>query len=725
MERISFRLPAVRWLVRGLVALAATYALYLAAGNVFLNTALGERVVNRKPDRFQMHWASGHTWWPGHVSLRDVTMRGQSRRIGWEAQAAQVRGRIALWPLLSRRLHAPEVRADGVRGGVRRMDKALLALPPQDGGWELQFDRIASDSIRRAYFDGLELDGTGHGYVGFYKQLRGGPMELMPSTAGFAGARLLRNGEEVLRDATLDARFAIDRHRREDAAGLDKLLKTRLDLRLGGRTAGLNVAVGPRGQVAMKLVPGEGRADIDLGFERGSLKPGGRAQWTMAVAGNDIAGAARHDILGIDVAVDQDIVLKAIVPPQADGRLAVEADLRLRGRQVPLRDFSRLLPRASGRLAGTWHFDSLRWLSDLFPQASWLKLDGAGSVGADVQVMEGRLAAGSRIAVPQVDAVAEVMGNRIRGLARADIRLDAGKEGALVPRLQATMERFDVASLKTPGVPYVQGRHLALSINAEGPLAQLRDALQARVVFKDARVPDLRVYNPFLPRRHMRFDGGAGVLSGDLSLDAAGEVGRGSIRIGGRGTRMQLAGMRLRGDIDIDLQLRRADLKRRLFVADGSTVQVSNVGFTEPGGESRQGWWARVALDRARLDVDRPISAGGGADVTMKDVGFLLALFSRQKEYPDWVYKLVDAGQAQVRGRVQWRDDVLILDRMQARNDRYDMLARLRLQGAERQGDLYARWRGLSIGVEVRGAERKLHLVRAKAWYDGRPHYLP
>jgi len=724
MERTSFRTKGLRWLAWGLIALAATYALYLLAGNVFLNTALGERALNRKPDRFQMHWASGHTWWPGHVSLRGVVLQGHARRIAWEAQAARVEGRIALWPLLSRRLHVPEIRADDVRGGVRRVAKELAPPPARDGGWELQFDRIASDSLQRGYFDGLELVGAGHGDVGFYKQLRGGPMELMPSTVGFAQARVVRNGEEVLRDATLDVRFAIDRHRREQAAGIDKLMKTRLGVKLAGRTAGLNIAVSPRGKVTTTLVPGEGRADIDLAFERGLLAPGGRAQWTMAVAGNDIAGAVRNDILGIDVAVDKDIVLKATVPPQADGRLALEADLRLRGRQVPLRDFAGLLPRASGHVEGAWHFDSLRWLSDLFPQAPWLKLDGAGSIRADVQVADGQLAAGSRIDVPEVDAVAEVMGNRIRGLARADIRLDAGQDGALVPRLQATMDRFDVASLQKPCTPYVQGRHLALSINAVGPLAQLRDALQARVVFKDARVPDLRVYNAFLPRRQMRFDGGAGVLSGDLSLDAAGEVGRGTVRIAGRGTRMQLAGVQLRGDIDLDLKLRRADLKRRLFVADGSTVQVRNVGFTEPGGESRRGWWARVALNRARLDVDRPISAGGGADVTMKDVGFLLALFSRQKEYPAWVYRLVDAGQAQVQGRVEWRDDVLILDRMHARNDRYDMLARLRLQGGQREGDLYARWRALSVGMEVQGAQRTLHLVRAKAWYDGRPHYL-
>lgn len=724
MERTSLRTRSLRWLRWGLAALVAIYALYLIAGNVFLNTALGEKTLNRKPERFQMHWASGHTWWPGRISLREVVLQGQSRRIAWEARAQHVEGRIALWPLLSRRLHVPQVRADEVRGGVRRVARELVPPPPREGGWELQFDRIASESIQRASFDGFELAGAGRGEVSFYKQLRGGPMELMPSTVGFSSARLVRDGDEVLRDATLEARFAIDRHRREDAAGLDKLLKTRLDVKLGGRTAGLNVAVGSRGDVAVTLVPGEGRADIALGFDRGLLTPGGRAQWTMAVAGNDIAGAQRNDILGIDVAVDEDIVVKATVPPQADGRLALEADLRLRGRQVPLRDVAGLLPRASGHVVGAWHFDSLRWLSDLFPQAPWLKLDGAGAVSADVQVVDGRLAAGSRIAVPGVDAVADVMGNRIRGRARADIRLDAGAQGELVPRLQAVMETFDVAAVSAPSRPYVRGRNLRLSVNAAGPLAQARDTAKARVVFDRAIVPDLRVYNPFLPRRHMRFDGGAGVLSGDLSLDAAGNVGHGTLRIAGRGTRMRLAELELRGDIDLDLRLRRADLRHRWFVADGSTVQVRNVGFTVPGGESRRGWWARVRLDRARLDLDQPVSAGGGADVTMKDVGFLLALFSREKDYPAWVYRLVDAGQARVQGRVQWRDDVLVLDRMQARNDRYDMMARLRLQGAQRQGDLYARWRALSVGMEVQGAQHKLHVVRAKAWYEGRPHYL-
>lgn len=713
-----------RWLLRVALALLALYALYLAAANLWINTAWGERTLNRKPEKFQMHWAGGHSWWPGRVSLREVKLQGQVRRIAWQAQASAVQGEIALWPLLRRELHVPWVQADGVSGGVHRAERELPVPPPRDGGWVLRFDRITSDSLTRGEFDGLRLDGEGSAQVGFVKQLRGGPMELLPSRAAFRKARLARDGEEVLREAELDATFAIARHRREEAPGLRKLLKTDARLKLRGITSAIDVTPVPGG-VTLALVPGRGQANIDLGFSGGALTPGSRLQWSMPIGGSDASGVSRTDALGIALAVDrQDIALKVKAPPLAQGRMSVDADLRLRGRELPLGDFPSLLPRASGHVVGRWRFSSLHWITSLFPRMPWLQLEGAGDVDADVQVVNGQLAAGSRIGVPEVDAVADVMGNRIRGRAHADIRLDAGPKGELVPRLQAVMEQFHVASVRAPQRPYVQGRNLRLFLNADGPLQDLRNAMRGRVVFDNANVPDLRVYNPYLPRRHMRFDGGAGFLSGDLSLDTAGDVGHGRLRITGRGARMHLAGIDLRGDVDIGLALRRADLRRRAFVADGSTVQFRNLGFREPGGDARSGWWAKLRLDRARLDVDRPLSAGGSAAVQMKDVGFLLALFSRKKDYPKWVYRLVDAGQAQADGRVQWRDDVLVLDRVKANNDRFDLQARLRLQGPRRSGQLYARWGVLSAGLELQDNARRWHLVKAREWYQGQPDLL-
>ena len=214
-------------------------------------------------------------------------------------------------------------------------------------------------------------------------------------------------------------------------------------------------------------------------------------------------------------------------------------------------------------------------------------------------------------------------------------------------------------------------------------------------------------------------------LSGDLRLDAAGDIGEGWIRMAASKARMRVAGIAMRGDLGIDTQLRRLDLAKRNFAVDGSSIRLDNISFSEPDGETRSGWWARIKLPRARMDWDKPLAVEGNAEVSMKDVGFLLSLFSRQRDYPGWVFKLVDAGQAQVTGRVRWRGDTLVLDRVVASNERFELMARMRLRGQQRNGSLYAKWRKLSVGVQMERPKNRFHLIQARQWYDSQPPLLP
>ncbi|HWU51904.1 MAG TPA: hypothetical protein VN153_03725, partial [Tahibacter sp.] len=92
--------------------LAVVFALYLLAANVFLNAGFAPGLINRKPERFSMHWERGMSLYPGHVVLWRAKFRGHARRIAWEASADRVAGRIALLPLLRRELLIDAVRAD-------------------------------------------------------------------------------------------------------------------------------------------------------------------------------------------------------------------------------------------------------------------------------------------------------------------------------------------------------------------------------------------------------------------------------------------------------------------------------------------------------------------------------------------------------------------------------------------------------------------------------------
>jgi hypothetical protein len=350
-----------------------------------------------------------------------------------------------------------------------------------------------------------------------------------------------------------------------------------------------------------------------------------------------------------------------------------------------------------------------------------LSFDGAGSVVADLTLKDGQVAPGSVLRVPHVAAIAHALGNRFDGDARAEIRFQASEAGRLRPHLDLAMERFEIAPEDAPGRPYVNGRDLEVQADAEGELDELSDRFHARLRFTDAEVPDLRAYNRYLPRTRVQFEGGSGRLSGDIYFDAAGDVGRGTFMVAGRGVRLGIAGLTLQGDLAVDAKLRRADLEQHAFAVDGSRISLKGVRVSDADGLIASDWWADADLGRARLDWDKPMALDSQLQARLKDVSVLLGLYARRKDFPGWVGKVVDAGEATAKGRLQWQGDTLLLAPFEVSNERFDVEARVRLQQKQLGGDLFARWGLLSLGLELEGGEKQFHLVGARKWFDGRP----
>lgn len=714
---------AVRWPLAGLLGL---YLFYLLAANLFINTGLAPWAINRKPDKFTLEWAGGSSWWPGRVDLHGVRLRGHVMHTRWAVDAERARGRIALWPLLGREVRMPDILADGVTGSVRRDPGPPILPAPANGRkpWVLRFDRIHTDSVRGGQLGDLQLTATGSAEIGLYKQLHGGVLEMYPSHAHLADVKLVQQGRALLDGARLEADFRMDPHTREQARGIDKLLKTDAHVRLAGRTAALSMDRDAQGHPVFHIAPGNGKADIDLHWNRGELAPGSRLALASPLLGTRLDGQPMSGQLDVNLAVAQDIVLKARVPEQPGSNLKLDADLQLRGRQVPLRDFNTLIGRASGHLVGQWRFPTLAWIPAMFPSTGWLKLQGEGLVDADLQVRDGQMAAGSHLRVPEVQASAEVMGSWFEGKASADLHIERGQDGANAPAMNLQMQHFVVAAANARSTPYIQGNDLHLDLYAgpgERTAAGLRQTTGAHLVFRDAQVPDLRAYNRYLPRSQLRFEGGSGRLSGDLRLLPGGGLGEGTIQLQASAARMHAAGVALRGDVRGNFRLAHANVREHNFTLDRSELELRNVSFSGSGGEQRSGWWARVVVDRGHLDWTAPMSLDADVRITVRDVGFLMALYAQKRDFPKWIDKVVDAGQTQVVGRVTWHDDQLALDNLRAGNDRFTVLARLRMAEGQRTGSLYANWGVLSAALETHGGARDWHLLRARQWYDAQP----
>lgn len=702
------------------IALLALYAAYLLAGNAFLRSASARDLVNRKPGTFQMQWRGGHTLWPGRIVLRDVRLRGQAGRIAWELDARTVRGRIALWPLLAREVRVPWVEAGQVSGSVARAEQRRPRPARREGGWTLRMDRIASDSVLGGSVFGWRIQGPGRAEVGFRKQFRGGPVEMFPSSAHFDAARVLRDGEEWLVDARIDARFALASH----LPGADRLRLLSARLGVDARTVALQAALGGDGRYTFSTLPGEGRLEAELSLADGALRAGDRLRVHAPLRFVDATGAASDSALDLTLEVDDALHLRAQVPDQADQGTWLQADLRVPGVGLALDDARERLMRSTGHARGRWYVPSLAGLLALFARTDWLDLQGSGTVEADLRLDGGQLADGSWLRVREVEAHADVLGNRFSGRAHADAAIEAGEGGVSRSRVSLVMDRFAAAPASAPRRPWIRGNNLRLDIESDAQLERMRETLRARLRFRDASVPELAVFNPYLPNGRVRFVGGGGRLDGDLRVDGEGEVGEGSLRVDARQTRLSVAGLALQGDVVVDGRLRRGDLHKGDFDLGGTTIRLRKVAFSERGGAARKDWWADVDMPQGQVAWTRPASAGGELRARMKNVDFLLAMFADRADYPAWIGRLVDDGEATVSGDWQWKGDALVLDRIHAANQRFQVDARLRLQGQHRQGELYARWGVLGVGLELGDGKPKLHLRGARAWYDSQPDLL-
>jgi hypothetical protein len=713
--------PAWRWARRSVIALAGLHATYLLLGNLLLNTGLGRGLANGEPEKFVASWRTAWTLYPGHLRATDVRIAGHTRRTVWSVQADSAHGRVALLPLLSKELHVPQVTATGVTGGASLIDVERLPPPPRPGGWTMRFDSVVADDVHYAYFNDLVLLGKGRGECRFVKVLRGGPMEVLPSHVDFEEGVMWRNDARLAWDARIGARFGMARHLRDEASGIRKLAKTDLTLEIDATTAGLKLEARPGQEPVLRATDGPGILRADVGWHRGSLDAGGHLQLSLPVQA-DLDGRIESTTAGFELRVtDKDIRLTSGLKPLHDDSISVDADLLVRGTTIPLPDITSLGQRTSGHVVSRWHFDSLAWMDEFLPGSIRVSFDGAGTVLADLKFHDGALDPGSFLEVPHVAATANALGSRFEGDARAKVTFEATVAGQLQPHLEAVMQSFRIAPESAPGQPYVHGRDLRIDAITRGARDDLRDRIQARLWFSDARVPDIRVYNRYLPKTSLQLTGGEGTLSGDLHFDREGAVGKGEFRIVGRAVQLALAGLSLQGDLEIDTKLRRADLKTHSFNADGSRLSLKRVRVTEGSEPLGSEWWGDIELDQARLDWDRPMALDGRLHARMKDVGLLLALYSQRKDLPGWIGRLVDEGEANAQGRVQWQRDTLLLEPFAASNDRFEVLARLRLQEKQPTGDLFAGWGVLSVGVEIAGGQKHYHVVGARKWFDARP----
>jgi len=708
--------------------LGVLYVLYLMGGNVFLNSPLARTEVNRKPQIFHAQWAWAWTLWPGQIHAHGLQLHGQARQLLWSARGDAASGHIMLWPLLRHELRFGLVRTAAVSLDIRPTGIDLKPPPWRSDAWRITVDRVSTASLRQVRLGDLVADGEGEAELGFTHQLRGGSTAISPSHVLMPKARLHYRQMELLHDAKLDVHFSFDPFTHEELPGWQKLERAKIRVAAEGTTPAIALGADKAGALAVRLSPQGGHLNADFLLDHGTLAPGGHLQWNAPVAITDADGTQQQRHGQLDLAVQADAVMidARIPPPPGTGNTTtpnqVDAHLQFASRQLlPQPSSGEALRLLSGMLEGRWHFASMRWLTPLTHSRPWLQMNGAGDIVGALRIEAGRLLPGSHVEVPQAVLVADLLDNVFTGSARAQARVVAGEDGARTT-VDMIADRFTLAPRNAPGQAYLRGRALQVTLQSSADLASLGHNFIARLHFADADVPDLRAYNRYLPGKSLYFLQGNGRMSTEFTLDGNGDVSAGRMQMSSAAVRLALGVSRLAGQLKMDTRLHHATRDGHSFDLDGFTLALDGVRVE---GSAAPPWWARIALQRGRLDWDRPMRVRGSATLVMKDVSLLLSLFADRSAFPTWITGMINDGQATAHAQIEAQRGDFILDHLVAHNERIDLLAHLHVSEGKPSGDLYARWGMLGLGVALADGKRRFHLLQARRWYQSQPDLIP
>ncbi|MEM7482139.1 MAG: hypothetical protein AAF481_13265 [Acidobacteriota bacterium] len=392
-------------------------------------------------------------------------------------------------------------------------------------------------------------------------------------------------------------------------------------------------------------------------------------------------------------------------------------DLGSGGREA----IARLTTRA--KLSG--QVTSLGFFRYAFEAAPWLALDGAGDLDADLRIDSGRLAVGSRLRVDASPVEADFLDYRVVGDAAVSAIVASDSRG---PRadLFVNLEDFKMAGLNDPDRPYVEGRGFHLTATtADLDLRKPFEDLEAVVDLPNSSVPDLTVYNAYLPKRaNVGIDSGSGQIQAYFELSAADDSGWGRVDVRSSEVGVHFLDQELTGALHLKTRLETTQLEERSFALDDSRLELTDVELVSPGQQVAEAdWWARLELNEGDMSWRKPLTLDSQATLSMKDTGFLLSVFSERKRWLHWFQRLLDFEDVVGDGRVVLEPGSLRLDPVLISAEKLEIRTRLRFAEGSKHGYLYVRSHGLAAGLELDGSKRDFRLIRPKQWYESRPSF--
>jgi len=415
--------------------------------------------------------------------------------------------------------------------------------------------------------------------------------------------------------------------------------------------------------------------------------------------------------------------------PVARG-VTVRADIRLSPFEPAKVHGLALLRTLSGGIAVQGQVSSLGFLDRYLERVPALELAGEGRLDADVRLDAGELLPGSRFDVRGGKVKATFLNSVADGEATVAGTVAGGAQPAATVRVDFSAFAIAPQPAETDPEPpstYMRGAGLRLGITSNDlDLATPVSDLHAAIDLPDGQIPDLTVYNTYLPPgTGIAILAGTGRLRLHFDIDATGRTGNGEVLLTSDTAEVRFQELELAGNLMLRLMLRAEltgkSLKTQTFQIAGTRLDFDRVTYREigaaPGTES-PGWWAHLRMTDGTMTWGRPLTLQGAVTLEMKSSGFLLSVFDPKKKILHGFRHLLSIEGVHAEGIVRCGDGAIEISPLRVTGGRFDLRSRLRFSKDSKQGDLYLRWGKLAAGIELRDGKRTFKLRHPEAWFE-------
>jgi hypothetical protein len=352
---------------------------------------------------------------------------------------------------------------------------------------------------------------------------------------------------------------------------------------------------------------------------------------------------------------------------------------------------------------------SVDFLDVYFRKAPDLQFSRRGPVRMHLKLDAGRLLPGSRLDVQSDRIDTLFLGQRLTGSGRIGAEVDAG-DGTPRSRLEAVLDEFQIARAGSTE-PFAHGSGFrVVATSASLDLADPFDDVHVEIDLPEAIVPDLSVYNVYLPARsHFSILSGRGRLGYHFVADEHERSLRGEMTFAMNDVAMRFEDTTLKGDVRIHTRLRDGDPAGRRFDISGTRIEIRSA---DPP------WKGRIGLPTSKMSFTEPMRIEARAEVTLQDTRPLVAVFDAYRDVSRLLERLMTIRDVRGGANLKVGDDSVEINDLEIDGKGFRSLADLSFGEGGRDGILYIRLHGISVGLKLMKGEKDLKIIRPLRWFE-------